>query len=101
MCDHHGKVKPIYDCEDCPDLDTACELKWVKWTTHRKDAVLIGTYYREPKPSIEALQQLGLSTSKIFKSAKKKKELSNIPEMRFQPWGYQLDHGLQHSGSQR
>lgn len=68
-----SKVKPIYDCEDCPDLHTACELKRIKWTTHRKDAVLIGTYYREPKPSIEALQQLGLSTSKIFKSAKKKK----------------------------
>lgn len=38
---------PIYDCEDCPDLDTCttCELKWVKLTTYRKHALLIGTYY--------------------------------------------------------
>ena len=30
-------VKPCYDTEECPELDTECELKWIKVTTSKKD----------------------------------------------------------------
>ena len=63
-------VKPHYDCEECPDLDTACELKWIKLTTHKKESILVGAFYREPKSTMEALEQLDLSISRIFKSNK-------------------------------
>lgn len=65
-------VKPGYDCEECPDLDSTCELKWVKITTHKKDNILIGSFYREPKSSLQALEQLELSISKIVQSNKYK-----------------------------
>jgi hypothetical protein len=61
-------VKPTYDHEDCPEL-----VKWIKLTTHKKDDVVIGTYYREPKSSTEALEQLDSSFAKIFESPKYEK----------------------------
>lgn len=63
-------VKPHYDCEECPDLDTVCELKWIKLTTHKKESILVGTFHREPKSTMEAQEQLDLSISRIFKSNK-------------------------------
>jgi len=63
-------IKPHYDCEECPDLYTACELKWIKLTNHKKESILVGAFYREPKSTMEALEQLVLSISRIFKSNK-------------------------------
>ena len=54
-------VKPEHNCEECPDLDSTCELTWVKITTDKKNEILIGSYYREPKSSMEALEQLDIS----------------------------------------
>jgi hypothetical protein len=42
-------VKPGLDCEDCPDLDSNCEIKWVKVTTSKHCNILVGAFYREPK----------------------------------------------------
>jgi hypothetical protein len=63
-------VKPTHDREECPEF-----VKWIKVATHKKDDVLIGTYYRIPKSPFEALEQLDSlwSIAKIFESPKYKK----------------------------
>jgi hypothetical protein len=68
LIDKGGEViiimfKPTCDCEECPELHTACELKWIKLTTHKKYDVLVRIYYREPKSSLE---QLDSFIAKIF-----------------------------------
>ena len=70
-------VKPEHNCEECPDLDPTCELTWVKITTDKKNEILIGSYYREPKSSMEALEQLDLSISRIFTYLQKIPSLQN------------------------
>ena len=63
-------VKPTYDWEVCPDLDTDCELIWLKITTPTKKEILIGAFYREPKISLDALDQLNNSLCKLNNNTK-------------------------------
>lgn len=68
-------VKPEYDCEECPDLDSDCEIKWVRVITSSKEPILIGTFYREPKSPLETLDQLNnslilIKTSKKYSQSK-------------------------------
>ncbi|XP_060561750.1 uncharacterized protein LOC132721460 [Ruditapes philippinarum] len=63
-------VKPGLDCEDCPDLDSNCEIKWVKVTTSKQCNILVGAFYREPKSQIETLNELDISLGKIGNSEK-------------------------------
>ena len=65
-------VKPTYDCKECSDLDTNCELIWLKITTPTKKEILIGAFYREPKSSLDALDQLNNSLCKINNNTKYK-----------------------------
>ena len=46
------------------DLDTYCELKWVKVNTSHDHQILVGSYYREPKSTLDALDELDLSLIK-------------------------------------
>ena len=69
-------VKPGLPAEECLDLDTNCELKWVKVNTSHDHQILIGSYYREPKSTLDALDELDLSlnkaeTLKPYKNMKK------------------------------
>ena len=51
-------VKPGLQAEECLDLDTNCELKWVKVNTSHDHQILVGSYYREPKSTLDALDEL-------------------------------------------
>ena len=42
-------LKPGLPAEECLDLDTYCEIKWVKVNTSHDHQILVGPYYREPK----------------------------------------------------
>ena len=63
-------IKPGLSCEECPDLDSECEIKWVKVTTSKNNNILVGAFYREPKSVIETLTELDISLSKIENSEK-------------------------------
>ena len=52
------------------------ELKWVKVNTPHDHQILVGSYYREPKSTLDALDELDLSlnkaeTLKPYKNMKK------------------------------
>ena len=51
-------TKPGLNCEECSDLDSECEIKWVKVTTSKANNILVGAFYREPKSPIETLNEL-------------------------------------------
>ena len=59
-------TKPGLNCEECTDLDSECEIKWVKVTTSKASNIL----YREPKSPIETLNELENSLCKIENSKK-------------------------------
>jgi len=61
-------VRPELAAEECLDLDTDCEIKWVKVAVSKSENILIGSYYREPKSKLEALEELDKSLSKIANS---------------------------------
>ena len=63
-------TKPILNCEECPDLDSECEIKWVKVTTSKASNILVGAFYREPKSPIETLNELENSLCKIENNKK-------------------------------
>ena len=58
-------VKPGLPAEECLDLDSNCEIKWVKVKTSNKEQILVGSYYREPKAKLENLDELDLSLNKV------------------------------------
>jgi len=61
-------VRPELAAEKCLDLDTDCEIKWVKVAVSKSENILIGSYYREPKSKLQALEELDKSLSKIANS---------------------------------
>ena len=61
-------VKPGLPAEECLDLDSNCEIKWVKINTSNQEQILVGSYYREPKASLENLDELNLSLNKAQNS---------------------------------
>ena len=63
-------IKPGLSCEECPDLDSECEIKWVKVTTSKDNNILVVAFYREPTSLIETLTELDISLSKIENSEK-------------------------------
>ena len=63
-------IKPGLSCEECPDLDSECEIKWVKVTTSKNNNILVVAFYREPKSLIETLTEIDISLSKIENSEK-------------------------------
>ena len=42
-------LKPGLLAEECLDLDTNCEIKWVTVNTSHDHQILVDSYYREPK----------------------------------------------------
>ena len=48
-------LKPGLPAEECLDLDTNCEIKWVKVNTSHDHQILVGSYYSEPKSTLDAL----------------------------------------------
>ena len=63
-------TKPGLNCEECPDLDSECEIKWVKVKTSKASNILFGAFYREPKSPIETLNELENSLCKIENNKK-------------------------------
>jgi len=55
---------------DCPDLDSYCEIQWVKVTTSKHCDILVGAFYSEPKSPIETLNEHDISLGKIGSSEK-------------------------------
>ena len=53
---------------DCPDLDSNCEIQWVKVTTSKHCYILVGAFYRETKSQIETLNELDISLGQIGSS---------------------------------
>jgi len=51
-------VRPELAAEECLDLTTDCEIKSVKVAVSKSENILIGSYYREPKSKLEALEEL-------------------------------------------
>jgi hypothetical protein len=58
-------VRPDIKLDECPDLDTECEIKWIEIRPNDKDQILIGSFYRPPDSDEKAIQELGKSLSKI------------------------------------
>ena len=58
------------NCEECPDLDSECEINLVKVTTSKASNILVVAYYREPKSQIEKLNELENSLCKIENNKK-------------------------------
>ena len=61
-------VKSGLPAEECLDLDSNCEIKWVKINTSNQEQILVGSYYREPKATLENLDELNLSLNKVQNS---------------------------------
>jgi hypothetical protein len=38
-------VRPDIKSDECPDLDTECEIKWVEIRPNDKEQILIGSFY--------------------------------------------------------
>ena len=57
-------LKPGVPAEECLDLDTNCEIELVKVNTSHDHQILVGLYYREPKSTLDALDELDLSLNK-------------------------------------
>ncbi|XP_060578328.1 uncharacterized protein LOC132735405, partial [Ruditapes philippinarum] len=51
-------VRPGLQAEECSDLDSACEIKWIKIKIDKNEQVLVGSFYREPKATLETLDEL-------------------------------------------
>jgi hypothetical protein len=51
-------VRPGLQAEECSDLDSACEIKWTKIKIDKNEQVLVGSFYREPKATLETLDEL-------------------------------------------
>ena len=58
-------VKPGLPAEECLDLDSNREIKWVKVKASNQEQILVGSYYREPKAKLENLDELDLSLNKV------------------------------------
>jgi hypothetical protein len=52
-------VRPDINSDECPDLDTECEIKWIEIRPNDKDQILIGSFYRPPDSDEKAIQELG------------------------------------------
>lgn len=42
-------VRPNKTSDDCLDLDTECEIKWIKIILNEKDQILIRSFYIPPE----------------------------------------------------
>jgi hypothetical protein len=51
-------VRPDIKSDECPDLDTECEIKWIEIRPNDKDQILIGSFYRPPDSDENAIQEL-------------------------------------------
>lgn len=58
-------VRPNKTSDDCLDLDTECEIKWIKIILNEKDQILIRSFYIPPGSEEKSLHQLEKSLSKI------------------------------------
>ena len=58
-------VKPGLPAEIFLELDSNCEIKWVKINTSNQVQNLVGNYYREPKATLENFDELNLSLNKV------------------------------------
>ena len=58
-------VRPNIKSDECPDLDTECEIKWIEIRPNDKDQILIRSFYRPPDSDEKAIQELERSLSKI------------------------------------
>jgi hypothetical protein len=45
-------VRPDIKSDECPDLDTECEIKWIEIRPNDKDQILIGSFYRPPDSDV-------------------------------------------------
>ena len=61
-------IKPGLSCEECLDLESECEIKWMKVTTSKNNNILVVAFYRKPKSLIETLTEIDISLSKIENS---------------------------------
>ena len=58
-------VRTVIKSDECPDLDTECEIKWIDIRPNDKDQILIRSFYRPPDSDEKAIQELEKSISKI------------------------------------
>jgi endonuclease/exonuclease/phosphatase family metal-dependent hydrolase len=58
-------VRPDIKSDECPDLDTECEIKWIEIRPNDKDQILIGSFNRPPDSDEKAIQESEKSLSKI------------------------------------
>ena len=58
-------VKSIYKCDHAPELDTNCELIWVKLQMPSKKNIHIGAYYRHHVSDESSVQEFDISLSRL------------------------------------
>jgi hypothetical protein len=58
-------IRTVIKSDECPDLDTECEIKWIDIRPNDKDQILIRSFYRPPDSDEKAIQELEKSISKI------------------------------------
>ena len=61
-------VKPGLPADECLDLDSNCEIKWVKIKTSNQEQILVGSDYREPRATLTNLGELNLFLNKVQNS---------------------------------
>ncbi|KAL3876718.1 hypothetical protein ACJMK2_034520 [Sinanodonta woodiana] len=68
-------VRPNIKADECNDINTDYEIKWIKIQGNPKDQILVGAYYRPPDSDQKPTEELQKSLSKIktnsnYKNAK-------------------------------
>ena len=74
-------IKPGLDCEECTDLDSECEIIWIKLTTSKQRSILVGAFYREPRSQLTASKQRNILAGAFFREPTSPSEILNKLEI--------------------